>query len=345
MQECINYKQLGAKNVQCLTCAHYCQIKPDQVGVCGVRQNVGGKLFLLTYGKAAAAHVDPIEKKPLFHFLPGSTVYSFGTVGCNFCCGNCQNHDISQMFGWKGQAKEYAGVEWGYPLSPEEIVEEALAHECPSIAYTYNEPTISLEYMLDTMKLAKQKGLRNVWVSNGFMSPETIELIVPFLDAINIDIKSFEDKFYRQQCGGKVTRVLENCQQLVQRGIWLEVTTLVIPTLSDQLGMLEQIATFIKEKLGTGVPWHVSAFSGCISWKLKDLPDTPTELVERVHQAGKRAGLQYVYAGNVQRPDLESTYCPQCGEVVIERVGYQVTRYDRSGCCANCGCRIAGVFA
>jgi pyruvate formate lyase activating enzyme len=312
-------------------------------GICGIRQNIKNKLYLLAYGKAIAANIDPIEKKPLFHFLPGSQAYSVGTIGCNFRCGNCQNFDISQMFGHKGKAEEYERLNWGYEMSPEKIVEEALESGCQSIAYTYNEPTIWAEYALDTMKLAKSRGIKNVWVSNGFMSPETLDAIIPYLDAINVDIKSFDDEFYKSNCGARVAPVLENCKKLVRKNVWLEVTTLIIPTLSDDRKMLESIARFIKKELGDYAPWHLSAFSAGISWKLQNLPDTEIETVSSAHEIGKIAGLKYVYAGNVRDKKLESTYCPQCGQLAIERSGYIVVRYDKKGKC-QCGEKIHGIF-
>lgn len=345
MKECLNYKKIDAQTLECLACSHFCKIKEGNAGICGIRQNIGGKLYLLTYGKAAAAHIDPIEKKPFFHFQPGSSSYSFGTIGCNFRCANCQNYDISQMYGLKGKVKEYEKMNWGYDLSPKKIVEEALEAGCQSIAYTYTEPTVFLEYCLDTMKLAKKKGLKNIWVSSGFMSNQTLDSAIPYLDAINIDIKSFDDGFYKSNCGGRVSPVLENCKRLVKEKVWLEVTTLVIPTLSDSKKMLRQVAKFIKNELGDFVPWHVSAFSGSISWKLQHLPETPVETIKKAYQSGKDEGLKYVYAGNVWgAADLGRTDCPKCKKAVIERIDYEVTRRDKSGKCGNCGEKIEGTF-
>lgn len=345
MKECINYQQLESNTVQCQTCSHRCKIKQGQVGICGIRQNRNGKLYLLTYGKAIATHIDPIEKKPLFHFYPGSSAYSFGTFGCNFRCGNCQNYDISQMFELKGKVDKYPHLNLGQKLSPEEIVREAQKNNCISIAYTYNEPTIFLEYALETMKLARKKGLKNVWVSNGFMTNKTLDLIIPYLDAINIDIKSFDDKFYLINCGSRLQPVLTNCKRLArEKNVWLEITTLIIPTLSDNLDMIKKIAQFIKNELGDIVPWHISAFSGTISWKLKDIPSTPLETIKKVYKIGKDIGLKYVYGGNVDDTELENTYCPKCESIVIERVGYFTTRYDIDGKCPACDEKIEGVL-
>ena len=344
MKECLNYKKIDSQTLQCETCSHFCKIKEGRVGVCGIRQNIGGKLFLLTYAKAVAANIDPIEKKPLFHFLPGSRTYSFGTIGCNFRCANCQNYDISQMYGLKGKTQEYDKLNWGFDLSPQEIVEEALSSGCQSIACTYTEPTIFLEYCLDAMKLARKRGLKNVWVSNGFMSSQTLDAIIPHLDAINVDIKSMDDEFYGSNCGARVKPVLENCKRLVGEKVWLETTTLIIPTLSDSRAMLRKIAKFIKNELGDFVPWHVSAFSGAISWKLEHLPDTLRETVEKAYNIGKEEGLRYVYAGNVWGGEMENTLCPECGEVVIGRIGYNIEPLLKKGKCAHCANQLDGVF-
>ncbi len=343
MKKCLNYKNLNQGLIQCRTCSHFCLIQKEKVGICGVRQNLKGKLYLLVYGKIIAAHLDPVEKKPLFHFLPGTLAYSVGTIGCNFRCKNCQNFDISQMYGFKGQVKKYSQLNWGYEMSPEKIVEEALDSGCRSIAYTYNEPTIWMEFALDIMKLARKEGLKNIWVSNGFMSNETLDAIIPYLDAINIDIKSFDDEFYKSNCGARVAPVLANCQRLVKEKVWTEITTLVIPTLSDNPEMLKKIAYFIKNQLGDFVPWHISAFSGAISWKLQHLPNTPLATIKKAYNIGKKIGLKYIYAGNIWDENLESTYCPQCGEVVIERTGYTIARFDKKGKC-NCGQKIDGIF-
>ncbi len=344
MQECLNYKIIDSATLECENCNHHCKIKEGEVGICGVRQNLKGKLYLLAYGKSVAVGIDPIEKKPLFHFLPGSHVYSFGTLGCNFHCSNCQNYGISQMFGDKGKVKEYSGLNWGTNLSPDEIVKGALENNCSSVAATYNEPTVFLEYALAVMKLAKKKKLKNIWVSNGFMSTKTLDTVIPYLDAINIDIKSFDDKFYREECGARLAPVLENCKKLIKQGVWLEITTLIIPTLSDNKKMLREIARFIKKELGSFVPWHLSAFSGEISWKLKNLPSTSLKSIKEAYEIGKEEGLKYVYGGNILNNNLENTYCPKCGALVIERNGYQTISKLKDGCCSKCATKIVGIF-
>ncbi|MBU4216947.1 AmmeMemoRadiSam system radical SAM enzyme [Patescibacteria group bacterium] len=344
MQECLNYKKIDEEKVQCQNCHHFCIISEGQVGICGVRKNQKGKLSLLVFGKIIAVNIDPIEKKPLFHFLPDSKAFSLGTLGCNFRCANCQNFNISQIYGLKGSVDKYNEIDWGYQLSPEEVVRQAQVNDCKSIAYTYNEPTIFLEYALDTMKLARKAGLKNVWVSNGFMSDQALDLIIPYLDAINIDIKSFNDEFYRNNCGAHLKPILENCKKLVRRGIWLEITTLVIPTLSDDEEMLRQVARFIKKELGDFVPWHVSAFSGAISWKLQNLPDTSIVKIKRAYDIGKEEGLKYVYVGNVLEKNLENTYCKHCGKMVIERKGYNIARMDKGGKCQKCHEKMDGMM-
>lgn len=343
MIEALNYQRVGDK-VECRACSHFCQIPAGYTGICGWRQNLDGRLYLLTYGHAAAVNIDPIEKKPLFHFLSGSLTYSFGTWGCNFRCANCQNYDLSQAVFSLRRNKKNIKLPAGIDLSPTEIVANALKSHCPSISYTYNEPTVFLEYALDTMKLAKAQGLKNVWVSNGFMSAETLNTILPYLDAINIDIKSFDNKFYKINCGASLEPVLENCESLVKAGVWLEITTLIIPTLSDQEEMFKKIAHFIKHKLGDFVPWHVSAFSGVISWKLKHLPTTPTGLVKQAYNIGRAAGLKYVYTGNVGETETEDTICPTCQQIVIKRSGYNITQLDENGHCRNCKQKIEGIF-
>ncbi len=345
MEKCINFRRLEDDQVQCRTCSHFCTISPGQVGICGVRKNKNGQLYLITYGKAASVQIDPIEKKPLYHFLPGSKALSFGTYGCNFRCGNCQNFSLSQIQGVKGNVEEYQAINWGDNWPPNELVEKALQANCRSIAYTYNEPTVFLEYALATMKLARQKGLKNVWVSNGFMSKKTLETIAPYLDAVNVDIKSFNDDFYRQTCGARVQPVLENCKRIIDAGIWLEVTTLIIPTLSDSIEMLRDLAKFIYHHLGPDVPWHISAFSASISWKMKNLPNTPPALISQVYQMAKDVGLNYVYAGKIGGGEMDYTYCPECGELVIKRTGYHLEMTKKSGLCPSCSHPLPGVFS
>jgi len=329
-KEAYLYKKLPDKRVQCQNCAHYCLILPGKRGICGVRENINGKLYALNYGKAIACHVDPIEKKPFFHFLPGSHSLSFATVGCNFACKNCQNWDISQ-------APKPDKPVLGDDLPPEEIVKIALKNNLPSISYTYTEPGIYSEYALETMKLAKKEGLKNNWVTNGFWSKELFDLISPYLDAANVDLKGWSDEFYRKNCGGRLQPVLDTLKRLKSKKIWVEVTTLVIPTFNDDEKTFEGIAKFIKNELDPETPWHVSQFSGAISWKLQHLSETPVETLKMAYEIGKKIGLKYVYTGNVPGLPSEDTFCPKCGGLCIDRTNYIIHRYDKAGKCPKCG--------
>lgn len=329
MKESYLYKKLDNEKVQCTTCAQNCVIESAKRGICGVRENIDGKLFALNYSKAIAVNIDPVEKKPLFHFLPGTKSLSVATVGCNLRCSNCQNYELSQGF---KNVKKIPGQD----LSPKDIVKLAVQNNLPSISYTYTEPTIFLEYALDIMKLAKKQGLKNCWVSNGFMSEQSRKLIMPYLDANNIDIKSFSDEFYKEQCGARLNPVLKTAKQMKKAGIWIEITTLIIPTLSDSEEMFEKIALFIKNELGTETPWHVSQFSGAISWKLQNLPETPVQVLEKAYEIGKKSGLKYVYTGNIPGLASEDTICSKCKTLAIDRTGYAVQRYDKNGKCSKC---------
>ena len=330
MREALLYKNLGKDNlVQCQTCQHCCTLKPGERGKCGVRKNINGKIYSLVYGRVAALNIDPIEKKPFFHFMPGTETLSLGTVGCNFQCHNCLNWNISQ-------SPKLTGKIEGEETTPEKIIETAIRYRCPSIAYTYNEPTVFLDFALDTMKLAKKRGLRNVWVSNGFMTKKALELIVPYLDAINIDLKGFSDDFYQKYCGGRLKPILENMIDLKKRKIWLEITTLVIPNLLNEK-TFTQIARFIKDNLGKETPWHLSRFFPEISWQMRYIATTPLALLQKACDIGVAEGLFYVYGGNVPGLASEDTYCPKCHQKMIDRTGYAVERYDKNGYCSNCG--------
>ncbi len=329
MKKALLYQKLENNKVQCQNCAHYCVVEPGKRGICGVRENIDGALCALNYGKIIAVNIDPIEKKPLFHFLPGSYSLSIAAVGCNLKCANCQNYDISQGF---KSSEEIPGED----IPPEEIVKIALKNKLPSISYTYTEPTIFLEYALDIMKIARKKGLKNIWVSNGFMNKESAELIIPYLDANNIDIKGFSEEFYRDNCGARLQPILDTAKLMKKSGVWVEITTLVIPTLSDSEEMFREIAKFIHDELGSETPWHISQFSGAISWKLKDIPDTSVETLRKAWEIGKETGLKYVYTGNVPNLPSEDTFCPKCKALCIDRTNYIIHRHDKSGKCPKC---------
>jgi len=335
MHEALLYDAADGGLVKCRLCPHYCSIADGHRGVCGVRENRGGKMYTLVYGRPCAMHVDPIEKKPLYHFLPGSTSYSIATVGCNLRCSHCQNWQISQM-------PRLGGAIEGDEVTPDEIVYAAKKSKCKSISYTYTEPTIFMEYALDTAVAAEDKHIRNVFVSNGYMSPDAIKLIGPHLDADNVDLKSFSDRFYSEVCGAKLEPVLSTLKSLVKRGVWVEVTTLIIPSLNDGKDELKQIAEFIKQELRDFVPWHVSAYHP--DFKLTDLPPTDVKTLETAVEIGKDAGLKYVYAGNVKHGRYDNTYCPRCGELLIERSGFAVIQNKvKDGKC-TCGAEIEGVW-
>jgi len=329
MKEALFYQSLDKKRVRCKACAHYCVIEPGKRGICGTRENKDGKLYSLVYGKVVALHIDPIEKKPFFHFLPGTESLSIATVGCNFSCKSCQNWQISQ-------APKITGKIEGEEMTPQQIVDLALAYKCPSISYTYTEPSIFLEFALDIMKLAKEKGLKNCWVSNGFFSKETLEAIVPYLDAINIDLKAFSDEIYQKYCGGRLKPVLDSIVFLKKKKVWVEITTLAIPEIIDE-NVFVQIARFIKKEVGKETPWHITRFFPEISWKLRHYKLTPIELVQKGCDIGMGEGLLFVYGGNVPGLASEDTYCPNCHKKMIDRTGYVIKRFDKNGKCSACG--------
>jgi pyruvate formate lyase activating enzyme len=333
MKEALFYKKLAEKRVQCQACNHYCQIAPGNRGICGVRENQDGKLYSLVYGKIVAKNIDPIEKKPLFHFLPGTKSLSIATVGCNFRCLYCQNADIAQMP--KESVLFREGNVPGVDLNPEDIVNEALLVGTPSIAYTYTEPTIFIEFALETMKLARKKNLKNIWVTNGYTSKEVLKEVFPYLDAANVDLKGFTEEFYNKICGAKLKPVLDTIKAMKKAGVWVEITTLVVPGQNDTKEHFEGIAKFIAKELDKETPWHISKFFP--TYKLKDLPPTPPSSLLEAREAGIKAGLKYIYLGNVSLPEYETTFCPKCGAKEILRPGYEIIRHDKDGKCSKCG--------
>ncbi len=351
MHEAVLYEKLEGGRVRCGACKHACVIPKDQTGICGVRQNKDGKLYLIVYGKASAVNVDPIEKKPLFHFLPGTDVFSLGTVGCNFGCEFCQNWDLSQV---TKELREKLTKEkhvqdmdlevgrFGYELSPEKIVRTCVEKKLPSIAYTYNEPIIFFEYVLDTAKLAHAKGIKNVLVSNGYESDKALEMMRPFVQAINIDLKAFTEEFYRELCKANLHNVCDTIRKAHALGYHVEVTTLLIPGKNDSDKELKEIAKFIAG-IDVNMPWHVSAFHP--EYKLTNVPPTRHDALVRAFGIGKAAGLKYVYVGNVIDEKHESTYCPKCDALLIGRSGYDVTIGKfKEGKCTECGEKIPGVW-
>lgn len=283
------YEKLDGANVRCNLCAHHCKIAPDKFGICGVRKNQDGKLYTHVYGDVIASHVDPIEKKPLYHFLPGSFSYSIATVGCNFKCSFCQNWQISQASKRDKDAS-------GYELKPEEVVREAKKNNCKSISYTYTEPTIFFEYAHDTARLAKKAGLSNIFVTNGYMTEEALEVIKPYLDACNVDLKSFREDFYRDMCQAHLGPVLNSIKTMKKLGIWVEITTLVVTGKNDSDEEFKDIAEFIAG-VDPGIPWHISRFHP--DFKYMEATPTPVEGLKRAREIGKKAGLQHIHLGNV----------------------------------------------
>ena len=338
MKEALLWNRSAGGVAVCCLCAHRCHIQPGKRGICAVRENDGGTLYSRVYGRAIAEHVDPVEKKPLYHFLPSSATFSVATIGCNFKCDFCQNWSISQASGLRGGAGEDGQ---GSDLTPRRVVENALGHKCESVSFTYTEPTVFLEYALDTAKIAKGEGLKTVFVSNGYMTLECLREIGPYLDACNIDLKSFRGDFYRKYCGASVEPVLESLKAIRAAGIWLEVTTLLIGGENDSDGELGELAGFIAGELGRDTPWHVSRFFP--QYRMADRPPTEVSSIERAVRIGRDAGLLYVYAGNVDF--AQDTVCPGCGEAVIRRYGYRTDAAGiDAGRCGRCGARISGIF-
>jgi len=321
-------------SVRCGICAHRCLVRPGRAGICGVRENRDGVLMLTVYGAVAAIGVDPIEKKPLFHVAPGTLAYSIATPGCPFHCTFCQNWEIAQ-------APRLGTTVPTRHLSPERVVDAAREHGATSIAYTYVEPTVFLEYAVDTARLARAAGLLNVFVTDGYATPEAICLLAPTLDAANVDLKSFSDSFYRRRCGATLAPVLEALETYRRAGTWLEVTTLIIPGENDDPGELRELTAWIVAHLGPETPWHVSRFFP--AFRMLDVPPTPIATLRRAVEIGREAGLLHVYLGNAPELGLEDTRCAGCDALLIERHGYRVfSHLADDGSCPACGRILAG---
>ncbi len=322
--------------IECAVCAHECRLREGQRGLCGVRERKGERIVSLVYGRVVAEHIDPIEKKPLFHVLPGSLSYSIATMGCNFRCLHCQNASISQV------SREMDVTLSGVSRDPEAIASAAAASGCQSISYTYVEPTIFFEFAYDCCTAGKAKGLKNIFVSNGYMSDTALEMLAPQVDAINIDLKSFRDAFYKKVCGARLAPVLSSIARFKELGVWVEVTTLVIPGMNDSEEELTEIASFLAG-IDPAIPWHVSGFYP--SFKMSDVPPTGSKILARARQIGLEQGLHYVYAGNRPGSGGENTLCPTCGSSVIDRHGFQIIANRlHSGCCPDCGSHIPGIW-
>ncbi|HAL92466.1 MAG TPA: AmmeMemoRadiSam system radical SAM enzyme [Verrucomicrobia bacterium] len=333
LHEALWYEKLAGGLVRCMLCPHSCRLPEGRIGRCRVRQNVGGKLYSLSYGRLATAHVDPIEKKPFFHVLPGSRAYSIATPGCNLRCLFCQNWEISQMYPWEVRTSK---------ASPEQVVAEALRSGAESIAFTYSEPTIFYEYMLDIAKLAQAKGLKTLVVSAGYIQPEPLQALLPHIDAYKVDFKAFNPEFYTELTGGSRDPVLQAMKTIRASGVWLEVVNLLVTGQNDGEEEVRQLARWVRENLGDDVPLHFSRFHPM--HKLANLPPTPIERVIRAREIAIEEGLKNVYTGNIPAAEGDSTYSPTTGEIVIERKGYYVVRNHLTNGLAPDGEKIPGIW-
>ncbi len=326
--------------VKCQNCPHQCVLRDGQRGFCRVRENRGGKLYTLAYGNPCAVHIDPIEKKPLYHFLPGTNAYSIATAGCNLRCKHCQNYQISQV------APEETS---NYKLQPKSLVNEVIhrkrLYNISSIAYTYTEPSVFIEYMLDSAKIAKKEGIKNVYHSNGYLNKEPLLELIPYLDGANVDLKFFNNDSYREIASGSLEPVLDTLKRLKSGGVWLEITYLIIPTINDSKKEIKEMTSWVLNNLGDEIPIHFSRFYP--TYKLENLPGTPLETVETAREIALEMGVKYAFVGNVPMGQPgENTYCPACKKLLIKRRGYYVLENNIQGSsCSYCGEKIAGVWA
>lgn len=329
------WKELNNKDktVQCQLCPHYCTINNNELGKCKARQNKDGSLISLSYGKACTIGLDPIEKKPLYHFLPKKEALSIATAGCNLSCGHCQNFEISQC----------SPRDIGQEISPKEVIEKAKQNNAEIIAYTYTEPTIFYEYMLDIAKLAKKEGIKNVMISNGFINQEPLKKLIPYLDAANIDFKAMSDKHYQEVCGARLKPVLETIKTMYQEGVWIELTNLLITGLNDSEQDIEKLSDGVNKNLGNDVPIHFSAFYPV--YKMKNREATTIDKLREAREIAKNKGIKYVYTGNLPDPEGNNTYCPECGNIVIKRSNFSVIGNKLEGDkCPKCGEKISGFW-
>lgn len=321
--------------VRCLLCPHFCYLKPDETGICRTRQNSNDQLVTHAYHQVSALHADPVEKKPLFHFLPGSQTLSIATKGCNLRCQNCQNAGISQIApsGYKPEAS----------ITPAQIIELAQKNNCQSIAYTYTEPTVYYELMLDTAQLAHEAGIRNILVSSGYINPQPLKALIPYLDAANIDLKSFDEATYLNLCSAKLQPVLKTLQLLLKEKVWLEITNLIIPGWTDDVDTIKTMCAWLAGNGFGNTPLHFSRFFP--TYQLLGVPPTPINSVEAAAQAAADANINYVYTGNLPLNHLETTKCHQCHNVLISRMGNRlITCKLTSNICPECQQFVPGVF-
>ncbi len=335
MKEALFYKKLENNLVQCELCPHKCVIKDGNRGICRVRKNRKGVLYSLVYGRLCSTSAEPIEKKPLYHFLPGSLAYSIATVGCNLKCKHCQNYEISQA-----KPEDVPTLSF----NPKDIVKNAIKGGCKSIAYTFTEPTVFYEVALEISKLAKKNNIKNIIVSNGFINPIPLKELCKHIDAANIDLKSINDKFYKDICEARVEPILEALKILKKEGVWLEITNLLIPTLNNSEKEIKNLIKWIKKNLGTKVPLHFTAFYPC--YELLSLPPTPAETLKKARKIALQEGLKYVYTGNVQDDEGNNTFCPKCKKMLIKRRLFSVIENNlKQNRCKYCDEKIDGVFA
>lgn len=328
------YRTLPGNKVQCLLCPRGCTVEPGKRGFCRVRENGDGVYYTHVHSNPCAVHIDPIEKKPLFHFLPGTSALSIATAGCNFTCKNCQNFTISQA-----NPEDTSN----YQLDPQQVVDLAVRYGAPTIAYTYTEPTVFYEYMLETSKAAHGRNIRNVYHSNGYMNQEPLLELMEYLDGANIDLKAYSNAFYQEIASGTLLPVLETLKTLKKNGVWLEITNLVIPTKNDDAVMLRELCEWIAQELGKDTPVHFSRFYPC--YRLNNLPPTPVKTLAQAAQIARDSRLDHVYIGNVPNINEENTFCPRCHRVIIGRTGYRVTDFNiAEGACTFCGTAIPGVW-
>ena len=328
------YRKLPDREIECVLCPRLCRLGDRERGYCGVRENVGGTYITLVYGKVCSFNVDPIEKKPFFHFLPGTPALSVATVGCNVNCKFCQNWEISQV-----RPEQVAHRD----MSPEAVARAAAEDRCPSIAYTYTEPTVFIEYMMDTAAAARKRNVRSVVVTGGHINPEPLRDLLEVVDAVKVDLKGFTQDFYTKYVRGELRPVLDAIRAVGRSPAWLEIVYLVIPTLNDREALIRKMAGWVRDEVGTHVPVHFSRFMPM--YLLKNLPPTPVSTLERAREAALDEGLKFVYVGNVPGHPAENTFCPGCGQTVIERAGYRVREtHIEKGRCDKCGETIAGVW-
>jgi pyruvate formate lyase activating enzyme len=332
-KEAVLYRKLPNGRVRCTACARYCNIPEGKIGLCGIRGNVNGKLQLFVYGKIITGHVDPIEKKPVTHYMPGTKIFSIATTGCNWLCAYCQNFDISQR-------RKIEGTD----VTPEQVVQMTKRYGCQGIAYTYNEPTIFMEFAHDVGVLARKEGLVNIFVSNGYDTPEAVDMMRNFLDCITVDFKgNGETSFVRKNIGiANADPVFQTLLEIRDKTkVHIEITDLVVPEIGDSLDAAKKLASWVYDNLGPDTPVHFLRFHP--DYKLMHLPATPIKTLEKHHNVAKSVGLNYVYLGNVSAHPFEHTYCPECGKVVVERFGFDIAGWhlDEQNCCEYCGNEIA----